>query len=74
MNEEINEYEKGRNLASTLISGRVIVYALDQIEGKSEEEKIKFLQDRGIIQRDRKDMREFIIKAARKARHFLSHD
>lgn len=74
LNEAIDEYEKGHNLASTLIAGRVIVYVLDQIEGKTEEEKIKFLQDKGVIQRNRKDIREFIIKASKKARHFLAHD
>ncbi|TES83913.1 MAG: hypothetical protein E3J91_00785 [Hadesarchaea archaeon] len=74
LSEAINEYEKGHYLASALITGRVIIYILAQVEGKTDEEKIKFLQDNKIIKRDRKDVKEFIIKASKKARHFLAHD
>jgi len=74
LNQAINEYEKGDYLASALITARVIIYILSQIEGKTDEEKIRFLQDRNIIKKDREDMREFIIKASKKARHFFSHD
>ncbi len=74
LNEAINEYEKGHYLASALITGRVIIYILDQVEGGTEEEKIKFLQDHNVIPRGRKDIKEFIMKASRKARHFFAHD
>ena len=74
LKEAINEYEKGDYLASALISSRVIIYALNQIHGKSDEEKVKFLREKGIIEKERKDVHESIIKANRKARNFFSHD
>ena len=74
LKEAIDEYEKRDFLASALISSRVIIYALDQIPRKNVNEKVKFLQDEGIIEKDRKDVREFIIKANKKARNFFSHD
>lgn len=72
--EAINEYEKEDYLASALISSRVIIYALEQIPGKTDEVKVKFLQEREIIEKGRKDVHESIIKASRKARNFFSHD
>ena len=74
LKEAINEYEKGDFLASALISSRVTIYALNQIPRKSDEEKVNFLQDEGIIEKGRKDVHESIIKANRKARNFFSHD
>ena len=74
LKEAINEYEKGDYLASALISSRVIIYALNQTPGKSDEEKVKFLREKGIIEKGRKDVHESIIKASRKARNFFSHD
>jgi hypothetical protein len=74
LGEAIKEYENGHFLASTLITSRVIVYTLDQIEGGTDEEKIKFLQGKNVIPNDRKDVKEFIIKAGKKARNFFSHD
>lgn len=74
LEEAINEYEKGDYLASALISSRVIIYALEKIPGKKDEVKVKFLQEKGIIEKERKDIHESIIKANRKARNFFSHD
>ncbi|HEC93192.1 MAG TPA: hypothetical protein ENI51_09405 [Candidatus Atribacteria bacterium] len=74
LSEAIDEYEKGDYLASALISRRVIIYALNQIPGQSDEEKVKFLREKGIIAKDRKDVHESIIKASRRARNFFSHD
>ena len=74
LEEAIDEYEKGDFLASALISSRVIIYALDQIPGKSNEEKVKFLHEKGIIEKGRKDIHESIIKAGRLARNVFSHD
>jgi predicted translin family RNA/ssDNA-binding protein len=74
LEEAIDEYEKGDFLASALISSRVIIYAVDQIPGKSDEEKVKFLHEKGIIEKGRKDVHESIIKASRRARNFFSHD
>ena len=74
LEEAIKEYEKGDYLASALISGRVIIYALNQIPKKSDEEKVKFLREKGIIEKGRKDVHESIIKASRRARNFFSHN
>jgi len=74
LEEAIDEYEKGDFLASALITSRVIIYALDQIPGKSDEEKVNFLHEKGIIEKGRKDVHESIIKASRRARNFFSHD
>ena len=74
LEEAIKEYEKGDYLASALISGRVIIYALGQIPGESDEEKVRFLREKGIIEKGRKDVHESIIKASRRARNFFSHD
>jgi len=74
LSEAIDEYEKGEYLASALISSRVIIYTLNQIPGQSDEEKVKFLREKGIIEKDRKDVHESIIKASRRARNFFSHD
>ena len=74
LEEAIKEYEKGDYLASALISGRVIIYALNQIPKKSDEEKVRFLREKGIIEKGRKDVHESIIKASRRARNFFSHN
>ncbi|MCK4732926.1 MAG: hypothetical protein KAT65_10765 [Methanophagales archaeon] len=74
LSEAIDEYEKGDYFASALISSRVIIYALNQIPGKSDEEKVKFLHGKGIIEKGRKDIHESTIKAGRLARNVFSHD
>jgi vacuolar-type H+-ATPase subunit I/STV1 len=74
LSEAIEEYEKGDYFASALISSRVIIYALNQIPGKSDEEKAKFLREKGIIEKGRKDTHLSIIKAGRLARNVFSHD
>jgi hypothetical protein len=74
LSEAIDEYEKGDYFASALISSRVIIYALNQIPGKSDEEKVNFLHEKGIIEKGRKDIHESIIKAGRLARNVFSHD
>jgi len=74
IDEAIKEYEQRHFLASALISGRVLTYALDQISGKSIEEKIETLQEQGVIDKERKDLQEAVTKADKKARNFFSHD
>ena len=74
LSEAIDEYEKGDYFASALISSRVIIYALNQIPGKSDEEKVNFLHEKGIIEKGRKDIHESTIKAGRLARNVFSHD
>jgi len=73
LTEAINEQEKGHSLASALITARVINYIIDQIEGETIEDKIKFLQEKGIIEKGG-EVKAFIIKASKKARNVFSHD
>jgi hypothetical protein len=71
----LEEYEKGHFLASALISGRVIIYALAQLPGGSTEEKIKLLTEEGRIEKTKDNVYEsFILKADKKARNFSSHN
>jgi hypothetical protein len=72
--EGIREYEKGHYLASALISSRVIIYSLDKIPGKTDEEKVKRLRSKGKIEKNRKDLEQQFLKASKKARNFFSHD
>jgi hypothetical protein len=74
VNEAINEYERGAYLASALISGRVILYALNQIRGESAEKKVRFLREKGLIEQDRKDVYESILNANKRARDLYSYD
>jgi len=74
VNEAINEYERGAYLASALISGRVILYALNQIRGESTEKKARFLRDKGLIEQDKKDVYESILNADKRARDLYSYD
>jgi len=73
LEEAINEYEHGHYLASALISSRTIVYLLDQLKGKDINEKIKRLEEGGILKK-RKDIKESIIKSCKLSRNFTSHD
>ena len=72
--ETIKEYESGHFLASAFITSRVIRYILDKIEGETDDEKIRSLISRGVIQKNRKDIHTSIIKASRRSRNYLSHD
>jgi hypothetical protein len=74
VNEAINEYERSAYLASALISGRVILYALNQIRGESAEEKAQFLREKGIIEEDKKDVYKSILNADKRARDLYSYD
>ena len=69
----INEYEKGDYLCAWLIAGRVIVYILQCIPGKDINEKVVFLEEKGIITRDEKDVVNFIIKTDKETRDIASH-
>ena len=74
VNEALNEYERGAYLASALISGRVILYALNQIRGESAEKKVQFLREKGIIEEGGKEVYESILNADRRARNLFSFD
>ena len=70
----MREYERGSFLASALITSRVVVYILSQLEGETDLGKVKLLIKKGIIPKKRKDVSESILKACRKARNYFSHD
>lgn len=77
LSEAIKEYENRHYLASALITGRVIIYILEQIKvGRPIDEKIKFLQDKNIIEKGTKgeEVKAFIMKASKKARNIFSHN
>jgi hypothetical protein len=74
INQAIAEYELGHHLASALISSRVIIYCLDHISGKNDEDKIKHLVDTGKITGKRTDLKKLLVKASKEARNFYSHD
>jgi predicted DNA-binding ArsR family transcriptional regulator len=72
--EAIKECEKGDFLGSALISCRMIQYILDQISGKDINEKIESLKKQGLIEPKGEIPSEYIIKADKKARNYLSHN
>jgi hypothetical protein len=72
--EAIREFEKGAFLGSALISGRVIQYVFDQIPGENIKEKIKALEDKGLVEEKGEVPPEYVLKADRKARNYFSHD
>ncbi len=75
VNEALNEYERGAYLASALISGRVILYTLNQIRGESAEKKVRFLREKGIIEKGGKEeVYESILNADKRARDLYSFD
>ncbi|MCX6775752.1 MAG: hypothetical protein NT130_02810 [Candidatus Micrarchaeota archaeon] len=73
LSKAIEGAEKGYFLGSVLITSRIIEYILDRFDGETLEDKIKFLVSNGVINADRKDVKETIIKANKKTRNFLSH-
>ncbi len=80
LKDATTELEQGHILATALISGRVIIWILQQIppEGKDipekDKKKVKTLIDAGIIQKDDKDLHERIFRAARLARNYFTHN
>ena len=72
--EAIREFEKGAFLGSALISGRIIQYVFDQIPGREIKEKIKALEDKGLVEEKGEVPPEYVLKAYRKARNYFSHD
>ncbi len=69
----IEEAEQGHYLASALISSRTNAYISDQIKGNSDDEKVQYLVDNGIIHKDRKDEQKQLLSSMRLSRNFLSH-
>ncbi|MFW9876886.1 MAG: hypothetical protein ACFFG0_27650 [Candidatus Thorarchaeota archaeon] len=82
----IKHFENGDFLASTLISSRIIIYGINKIPSNqdsdgdilifkgSPEDKVKFLRQKGIINKDERDKKLNIVKYVKKARDYLVHD
>ena len=75
LKEAVKEIENNHYLASSLIAARVVLYCIDKIEGKDEEEKAKFLIKQGIIPKREKSKEtiKWFIKAVKAARNSISH-
>ncbi len=74
LDKAIKAAEKGQFLGSALIISRVIEHVLDKIDGKEIDNKIEFLISKGLLDKNRKDEKENIIMASKKARNLLSHN
>ncbi len=75
LKEAVREIENNHYLASSMIAARVILYCIEQIEGKTDEDKAKELTTIGItIQgEESKETKKWFIKAVRSARNSISH-
>lgn len=75
LREAVKEMENNHYLASSIIAARVILYCIDQIEGKSEEEKAQLLVKLGVIPKGEKskETTKWFIKAIKAARNSVSH-
>jgi len=65
------EYENRHYLSVTILSGKVIVYVLEQIRGKSYEEKLKELKSRNILP---EYLEVDFLNAAKRARNYYTHN
>jgi len=79
LNEALNEMRYGHYIASGLISARVIIWILQQIPPErkdiqnKDKKKVDTLIKARVIKKDDRDIHERILRAARFARHFVSH-
>lgn len=71
--KSIEESEQAHHLASALIASRVIVYVLEKIPGKKDEEKVNNLFQKGLIPEKREDVKSSLLRACRLTRNTLSH-
>jgi len=75
LKEATKEIENNHYLASSMIAARVILYCIDQIEGKNEEEKVQLLTELEVIPKGEKskETMKWFIKAIKSARNSISH-
>ncbi|OYT26297.1 MAG: hypothetical protein B6U95_07590 [Thermofilum sp. ex4484_82] len=75
LKEVLIEAENNHFLACSLISGRVILYCVEQIKGNTDEEKLNELINSRIIPKDEKskETSKWFLKAIKSARHAISH-
>jgi hypothetical protein len=67
----ISEYENAHYLAATLLAGKSVVYALEQLPGKTSEDKVGRLLQAKLLKDDLKDQ---FLRAEKKARNYFTHD
>ncbi|AKA48056.1 hypothetical protein IX51_01910 [uncultured archaeon] len=65
--------ENGQFLGGALVLGKIIDYALNQVEGKSIEERIEKLAENGALKNDMSGAKDAVIEANRKAMDYLSN-
>ena len=70
----IKEFEVGHHLASILISGRVIMYLIDQLPGKSIDDKVDNLVKKRVISGKDTDLKKRILKADKVVRNLFTHN
>ena len=75
LKEALKEIENNHYLASSMIAARIILYCIEQIEGKKDEDKAEELTAMRItIQGENsKETKKWFIKAVRSARNSISH-
>jgi hypothetical protein len=74
INEAIKECEQNHFLPSAMISGRVIMYTMQNIQGKNYEEKTEFLMAKNVIEKNRKELSDRLLRSAKLARDRFAHD
>ncbi|MCD6591051.1 MAG: hypothetical protein J7K72_03720 [Candidatus Aenigmarchaeota archaeon] len=75
LKEAIEEAENNHYLACSMISARLILFCIDQIDGKTEEDKLDALIKCGIISKGEKskETSKWFLKAIKSARNAIAH-
>lgn len=66
----MDEYENAHFLAAALLAGKCIVYALDKVPGKNDNERTEHLVKAGLLN---EDLKKRFLRGARDARNYFSH-
>lgn len=71
MVDSIEAYEKGKHIAASVTAAKVIVYCLEHIPGKNDDERVAHLVSKKLLD---KRSEEKYITAVRNARNVFSHE
>jgi hypothetical protein len=71
VSKAIEEYVKGHYLAAALLAGKATVYVLEQLPGKTDEEKADELVRSHLLN---DQMKPHFLRGARRARSYFTHD
>ncbi len=74
LEKAILELESGHLLGGTLIASSVFTYMYSQIKGKTDEEKLNYLIEKGFIDKKKKEEKSWFHKACRQARNAYNHE